>query len=152
MENNREARPVHVHVQFSRRRVSVVLLILSAMGVLFLLLSYLLSLSASFPTHSLALATADADLTRPSSTPINRDLYHSSDALIEQIRSLVHRHPDKLTVETIRAGNKGYKSEITVVTYCHSRKDNDDKSKFRILLIIHCLPEFWAAWTGAYYI
>ncbi|GMJ10581.1 hypothetical protein like AT5G42320 [Hibiscus trionum] len=130
MENNREACPV----QFTTRRVSVFLLILSAMGGLFLLLSYFLSVSASFPTHAIAVATADADRTQPSLTPINRDLYHSSDDLIEQIRSLVHRHPDKLTVETIRAGNKGYKSEISVVTYCHSRKDSDEKSKFRILI------------------
>ncbi|KAL4310448.1 hypothetical protein GQ457_01G008690 [Hibiscus cannabinus] len=108
------------------------------MGGLFLLVSYLLSVSASLPATSIAIADAvggaGADLTQPSSTPINWDLYHSGDALIEQIKSLVHRHPDKLTVETIGAGNKGYKSEITVVTYCHSRKGSDDKSKFRILL------------------
>ncbi|KAK8623234.1 hypothetical protein V6N13_118122 [Hibiscus sabdariffa] len=85
-------------------------------------------------------------------SPFFVSVEHINDALIEQIKSLVHRHPDKLTVETIGAGNKGYKSEITVVTYCHSRKGSDDKSKFRILLIIHCLPEFWAAWTGAYHI
>ncbi|XP_010482001.1 PREDICTED: uncharacterized protein LOC104760740 isoform X2 [Camelina sativa] len=30
-------------------------------------------------------------------TPINWDLYHSSDDLMEQINSLVHRHPDKLS-------------------------------------------------------
>ncbi|KAK8512620.1 hypothetical protein V6N12_075190 [Hibiscus sabdariffa] len=152
MENDTEA----CLAQSTTRRLSVFLLILPAMGGLFLLVSYLLSLSDSLPAPSIAIADADAgagaDLTKPSSTPINWDLYHSSDALIEQIKSLVHRHPDKLTVETIGAGNKGYKSEITVVTYCHSRKGSDDKSKFRILLIIHCLPEFWAAWTGAYYI
>ncbi|KAE8680366.1 putative HXXXD-type acyl-transferase family protein [Hibiscus syriacus] len=104
------------------------------MGGSFLIVYYLLSVSFSLPIPSIAIASTDADLAQPSFIPINRDLYHSSDALIEQIKSLVHRHPDKLTVETIRAGNKGYKSEITVVTYCHSRKDSDDKSKFRILL------------------
>lgn len=102
------------------------------MGGSFLLFSYLLSVFASLP--SFTVVKADSDLTRPSFTPINRDLYHSSDDLIEQIKSLVHRHPDKLTVETIKAGNKGYTSEITVVTYCQSRKETDDKSKFRILL------------------
>ncbi|KAJ6953337.1 hypothetical protein NC652_005132 [Populus alba x Populus x berolinensis] len=67
-------------------------------------------------------------------TSINRDLYHSSADLLEQIKALVHRHPDKLTAETIKTGNKGYKAEITVVTYCRSRKETDDRSKFRILL------------------
>uniref|UniRef100_A0A2P2KQD9 Uncharacterized protein MANES_05G134400 n=1 Tax=Rhizophora mucronata TaxID=61149 RepID=A0A2P2KQD9_RHIMU len=67
-------------------------------------------------------------------TPINRDLYHSRIDLLEQIKALVHRHPDKLTVETIKAANKGYQAEITVVTYCRSREENDDSSKFRILL------------------
>ncbi|XWS26002.1 hypothetical protein CRYUN_Cryun27aG0116300 [Craigia yunnanensis] len=36
--------------------------------------------------------------------------------------------------ETIKAGNKGYVAEITVVTYCQSRNESDDRSKFRILL------------------
>ncbi|EEF52851.1 metallocarboxypeptidase A-like protein MCYG_01475 [Ricinus communis] len=67
-------------------------------------------------------------------TPINRDLYHSSLDLLEQIKALVHRHPDKLTVETIKTENKGYEAQITVVTYCRSRKEIDDRSKFRILL------------------
>ncbi|WCJ44697.1 Zn-dependent exopeptidases superfamily protein [Euphorbia peplus] len=67
-------------------------------------------------------------------TPINRDLYHSSVDLMEQIKTLVHRHPDKLTVETVEAGNKGYQAEITVVTYCRSRTETDERSKFRILL------------------
>ncbi|CAL1355366.1 unnamed protein product [Linum trigynum] len=68
-------------------------------------------------------------------TPINRDLYHSSSDLLEQINSLVHRHPDKLTMETIANGNKGYQAEMTVVTYSRSSiKDGDDRSKFRILL------------------
>ncbi|MBA0733939.1 hypothetical protein Gogos_017901 [Gossypium gossypioides] len=107
------------------------------MGGSFLLFSYLLSVFASLP--SFTVVKADSDLTRPSLTPINRDLYHSSDDLIEQIKSLVHRHPEKLTVETIKAGNKGYTSEITVVTYCQSRKETDDKSKFRILLLIYDL-------------
>ncbi|XP_022772568.1 carboxypeptidase B2-like [Durio zibethinus] len=102
------------------------------MAGLFLLFSFFLSFFASSPSFSSVYA--DANLTQPSFTRINRDLYHSSNDLIEQIKSLVHRHPDKLTVETIKAGNKGYEAEITVVTYCQSRKESDDKSKFRILL------------------
>ncbi|KAE8057375.1 hypothetical protein FH972_014076 [Carpinus fangiana] len=69
-----------------------------------------------------------------SSMPVNRDLYHSSGDLMEQIKALVHRHPDKLTMERIKSRNKGYQAEISVVTYCWGRKENDDRSKFRILL------------------
>lgn len=92
------------------------------------------------------------NLTPPSFTPINGDLYHSSGLLMEEISNLVHRHPDKFTMETIETGNQGYKAEVTVVTYCRNRKEIDDRSKFRILLMIPCLPEFWAAWEGAHYI
>ncbi|PKI55132.1 hypothetical protein CRG98_024423 [Punica granatum] len=67
-------------------------------------------------------------------TPINLDLYHSSIRLIGEINDLVRRHPDKLTMDTIKAGNKGYRSELAVVTYCRGRKDVDSNSKFRILL------------------
>ncbi|OAY22595.2 metallocarboxypeptidase A-like protein TRV_02598 [Manihot esculenta] len=67
-------------------------------------------------------------------TPINRDLYHSSTALLEQIKALAHRHPDKLTVETIKTENKGYRAEITVATFCSSSRGSDDRSKFRILI------------------
>lgn len=76
----------------------------------------------------------DDNLNRTSSMPINRDLYHSSGDLMEMIKNLVHRHPDKLSMETIEAGNKGYNAEIRVVTYCHRRKESDDRSKIRILL------------------
>lgn len=68
-----------------------------------------------------------------SSTPINRDLYHSSGDLMEQIKALVHRHPDKLAMETMQSSNRDYQAEISVVTYCRGR-GKDERSKFRILL------------------
>ncbi|KAF3951166.1 hypothetical protein CMV_023152 [Castanea mollissima] len=101
------------------------------------------------------------NLTRPPLVPINRDLYHSSLSfwnianptnivviliflvcslefctgyLMEMINGLVHRHPDKLTMETFKSINKGYQAEISVVTCSRGRKDNHDSSKFRILL------------------
>lgn len=40
-----------------------------------------------------------------------------------------------MQIETMRSGNKGYLAEIPVVTYCHGRKNIDDLSKFRILLV-----------------
>lgn len=66
-------------------------------------------------------------------TPINRDLYRSSADLMEEIEALVHRHPNKLSIETIESENKGYVAQVAVVTYCRDRKE-DDNSKFRILL------------------
>ncbi|CAO2833749.1 unnamed protein product [Amaranthus hypochondriacus] len=66
-------------------------------------------------------------------TPINRDLYHSSANLMAEIEALVHRHQNKLSLETIESENKGYQAQVAVVTYCKDRKE-DDKSKFRILL------------------
>ncbi|XP_022999692.1 putative metallocarboxypeptidase ecm14 isoform X2 [Cucurbita maxima] len=53
---------------------------------------------------------------------------------MKEIKALVHRHPDKLTIETMEARNKGYFAEIPVVTYCHGRNKVNDMSKFRILL------------------
>ncbi|KAL2346183.1 hypothetical protein Fmac_000183 [Flemingia macrophylla] len=74
------------------------------------------------------------NLSQLSVTPINYDLYHSSGNLMEEIRALVHRHPDKLTMETIKAGNRGYGAEVTVVTYCKQKQENNERSKLRILL------------------
>lgn len=71
-------------------------------------------------------------------TPINHDLYHTRGALLEEIESLVHRHPSKLSMETFSTQNKGYHAETTVVTYCRNKKDCDDRSKLKILLI-NCL-------------
>nr|GMD46726.1 mast cell carboxypeptidase A [Ipomoea batatas] len=57
-----------------------------------------------------------------------------SGALLEEIESLVHRHPDKLSIETFSNKNRGYQAETTIVTYCQGGKDCDDRSKVRILL------------------
>ncbi|XP_057974376.1 uncharacterized protein LOC131162190 [Malania oleifera] len=84
--------------------------------------------------QNFSLVHGKSNRTRPSLTPINRDLYHLSDDLMKHVKDLVHRHPDKLSIETIRTGNKGYRAEITVVTYCRGRRDIDDRSKFRALL------------------
>lgn len=94
---------------------------------------------------------AQTDPILPSFTPINRDLYHQSDALLEEIKSLVDRHPDKLSMETLNSKNRGYEADVKVVTYCQNREETDEKSKFRILIMIACIPEFWSARAGAYY-
>ncbi|KAG9443187.1 hypothetical protein H6P81_019041 [Aristolochia fimbriata] len=67
-------------------------------------------------------------------TPINYDLYHSSDSLLKKVTALVGRHPDRLSMEKIRAQNKGYSAEILVVTYSHVQRQIEESSKFRILL------------------
>ncbi|GFS35962.1 Zn-dependent exopeptidases superfamily protein [Actinidia rufa] len=57
-----------------------------------------------------------------------------SGTLMEEIKALVHRHPDKLYMEVIGRQNKGYHAEMTIVTYCRNRKEIDDRSKYRVLL------------------
>ncbi|KAI3895919.1 hypothetical protein MKW98_025710 [Papaver atlanticum] len=91
-------------------------------------------LSLLFSFLQLLLIVNGRNLSESSSTPINQDLYHSSDALEEQIRDLVSRHPNKLRIETIKTQNQGYLAEISVVTYSHYNNEIDNKSKFRILL------------------
>ncbi|KAG6487293.1 hypothetical protein ZIOFF_055879 [Zingiber officinale] len=58
-----------------------------------------------------------------------------NDALLKEIKVMVVRHPDTLTMEIIKAGNKGYAAEILVVTYNRHTEDVDDESKLRILLV-----------------
>ncbi|KAL5557743.1 hypothetical protein UlMin_033954 [Ulmus minor] len=71
---------------------------------------------------------------RNPSMPINHDLYHSSGDLMEEIKSIVRRHPDKLTLDTIKSANKGYRAKVSVVTYCRRMQESNDRSKFRILI------------------
>ncbi|KAL5706199.1 hypothetical protein ACHQM5_024399 [Ranunculus cassubicifolius] len=70
----------------------------------------------------------------PSITHLNKDLYHSSGVLAKQIKAIVGRHPDKFSMETMKARNKGYNAEILVVTYSLSKREVNESSKFRILL------------------
>ncbi|KAL6506613.1 hypothetical protein OROHE_022445 [Orobanche hederae] len=113
------------------------------------------------------------DTGTPAITPINHDLYHTSGALLEEVESLVHRHPDKLSsverlsrprqrpetkvgrlsllslvevpsllretdlstmIAKISNKNKGYESEMAVITYSRNKKETDDRVKLRILL------------------
>ncbi|KAK6939073.1 Peptidase M14, carboxypeptidase A [Dillenia turbinata] len=93
----------------------------------------LILLASSLQVFQTLVYSAD-NHTRSSFTQINRHLYHSSVDLMEEIKGFVHRHPDKLSIETFKTENKGYKAEITVVTYSRNRREIDDRSKFRILL------------------
>ena len=110
---------------------------------------------------ALALALALAALVSPASaarkipasvTPISRDLYRPSDTLLSEIKALVARNPDRLTMDTLRAGNKGYSAEMLVVTFNHVKKTVHAGSKIKILLKVHCLPELWAAWQRTYHL
>ncbi|RYR48771.1 hypothetical protein Ahy_A07g034845 isoform B [Arachis hypogaea] len=93
-----------------------------------------LSISICFLSCSRDLIFVDAKEQNLTVTPINYDLYHSSGKFLEEIKALVHRHSDMLAMETIKAGNKGYGAEITVVTYSERKRETDERSKFRILL------------------
>ncbi|KAE9586681.1 hypothetical protein Lal_00004835 [Lupinus albus] len=89
----------------------------------------LFTISVYFASSSQYLFSVNASV-----TPINYNLYHSSGNLMEEIGDLVRRHPAKLTMETFKSGNKGYGAEVAVVTYCKRERENDERSKFRILL------------------
>lgn len=67
-------------------------------------------------------------------TPIPRHLYHSCDSLLKDVKALVSRHPEKLTVDRIRAEDKGYAADIVVVTYNSGKIPKNGNFKFRILL------------------
>ncbi|XP_068646270.1 metallocarboxypeptidase A-like protein ARB_03789 [Aristolochia californica] len=94
----------------------------------------LLSLSFFFFLVQLSSVVNGRNVSGSLLTPINHDLYRSSDSLLEQVIALVGRHPDRLSTEKIRAQNKGYSAEILVVTYSHVQKEIEESSKFRILL------------------
>ncbi|TKY75321.1 carboxypeptidase B2 [Spatholobus suberectus] len=115
------------------------LLILCSDLAMALSIFLLFSTSICFLASSQDLLSVNAqshNLTQPPVTPINYDLYHSSGNLMEEIRALVHRHPDKLTMETIKAANKGYGAEVTVVTYCKERKRVMRGQRFGFFLVL----------------
>ncbi|XP_047178235.1 carboxypeptidase A6 [Vigna umbellata] len=106
--------------------LSVFLLLSISICYLVFLQDLLLSVNAS--------NAQSHNLTQNSVTPINYDLYRSSRNLMGEIRALVRRHPDKLTMENLKAANKGYGAQITVVTYGKEKEEKDKRSKLRILL------------------
>ncbi|KAM0871443.1 hypothetical protein ACQ4PT_039382 [Festuca glaucescens] len=111
---------------------------------------------------ALTLALASARKIPASITPISRDLYHSSDSILGEIKALVARNSDSLTVsaspalvhllfvslirflyavsypplqmDTVRASNKGYSAEMFVVTFNHAKETVEDGSKIKIML------------------
>ncbi|XP_027905014.1 carboxypeptidase A6 [Vigna unguiculata] len=101
---------------------------------IFLLLSISISYLVFFQDLLLSVNAQNQNITQDSVTPINYDLYHSSRNLMGEIRALVRRHPDKLTMETLKAANKGYGAQINVVTYGKENEEKDKRSKLRILL------------------
>ena len=38
-------------------------------------------------------------------------------------------------MEILNGQNRGYEADLNVVTYCQNRKETDEKSKFRILIV-----------------
>uniref|UniRef100_A0ACD5TBQ7 Uncharacterized protein n=1 Tax=Avena sativa TaxID=4498 RepID=A0ACD5TBQ7_AVESA len=85
-------------------------------------------------TLALAAVASSARKIPDSITPISRDLYHSSDSILREIKALVARNSDRLTMDTVRASNKGYSAEMFVVTFNHAKGTVDDGSKIKIML------------------
>ncbi|GJN18820.1 hypothetical protein PR202_gb06023 [Eleusine coracana subsp. coracana] len=59
-----------------------------------------------------------------------------SDSLLHEIKDLVGRHPDKLSMDTIQASNKGYSAELFVVTFNQVKESADNGSKVHVLLMV----------------
>ncbi|KAL4186505.1 hypothetical protein AMTRI_Chr09g34250 [Amborella trichopoda] len=91
---------------------------------LFMLISLSLqvisTVNGSPPRNSSAIASIDPHL------------YHTGDGLIKEVKELVGRHPERLTMETWKSRNKSYFAEILIVTFNHGGHENPDK--YRILL------------------
>ncbi|KAM0923348.1 hypothetical protein ACQ4PT_005641 [Festuca glaucescens] len=85
-------------------------------------------------TLALAAVASSARKIPASITPISRDLYHSSDSILGEIKALVARNSDTLTMDTVRASNKGYSAEMFVVTFNHAKETVQDGSKIKIML------------------
>uniref|UniRef100_A0ACD5VA31 Uncharacterized protein n=1 Tax=Avena sativa TaxID=4498 RepID=A0ACD5VA31_AVESA len=85
-------------------------------------------------TLALVAVASSARKIPDSITPISRDLYHSSDNILREIKALVARNSDRLTMDTVRASNKGYSAEMFVVTFNHAKGTVDDGSKIKIML------------------
>ncbi|CAL5024435.1 unnamed protein product [Urochloa decumbens] len=85
-------------------------------------------------TLALALTVASAVKISAPHTPISRDIYHSSDSLLDEIKALVARHSDKLSMDAVKTSNKGYSAELFVVTFNHMKESVDNGSKVHILL------------------
>ncbi|KAM0951772.1 hypothetical protein DsansV1_C03g0029301 [Dioscorea sansibarensis] len=75
-----------------------------------------------------------ANISDPSLTPILCHLYHSCDSLLKDVKALVSRDPEKLSVDQIRAEDKGYIADIVVVIYNSYKIPKNGNLKFRILL------------------
>jgi len=58
----------------------------------------------------------------------------ASDSLLREIKALVARHSDKLSMNTITTSNKGYSADLFVVTFNHVKESVDNGSKVHILL------------------
>ncbi|CAN6227022.1 unnamed protein product [Urochloa humidicola] len=85
-------------------------------------------------TLAMALTVAAAGKILAPHTPISRDIYHSSDSLLDEIKALVARHSDKLSMDAVKTSNTGYSAELFVVTFNHMKESVDNGSKVHVLL------------------
>lgn len=86
--------------------------------------------------HSLPYSAIGSDKkpTKQQLSSIDYSLYHHSDTLLEEVRALVARHPDKIQMKLLKSTRTGYSAEIAVVTFASGQQEAEDGQKIRILL------------------
>ncbi|KAH7425532.1 hypothetical protein KP509_11G059300 [Ceratopteris richardii] len=67
-------------------------------------------------------------------TTINKEIYHQSDVLLQEIQAIASRNQEKMLIEFRKSEVDGYKAEIMVVTIQHGLNITMEGSKYRILL------------------
>lgn len=103
------------------------------------LLMAVLSLGVSqgqtfFPSPPDSVNGSDKKPTNQQFSSIDYSLYHHSNTLLEEVKALVARHPDKIQMKLLKSTRTGYSAEIAVVTFASRQQETEDRQKTRILL------------------
>lgn len=88
----------------------------------------------SFHSPPYSAIGSDKKPTKQQLSSIDYSLYHHSDTLLEEVRALVARHPDKIQMKLLKSTKTGYSAEIAVVTFASGQQEAEDGQKTRILL------------------
>lgn len=87
-----------------------------------------------FPSPPDSVNGSDKKPTNQQFSSIDYSLYHHSNTLLEEVKALVARHPDKMSMKLLKSTRTGYSAEIAVVTFASRQQETEDRQKTRILL------------------